>query len=221
MTRQVSAWQRGHPLSWAQRSWGPSIVLSARSLYSSSLPPSLSLSQSSPESPSSSLPLLPSPSVSFAHSVAPYLRAIPPPSLSSFSPFLPELSATGSSSVRRSIGILHPVPPLTRWRRTKVLTLMFHSRCCLLSTIRTHVYAARRWYGRQRREFRTKNEKNYVEMRGDVTRVIRAACRIKFCLSVKFREYHRASFSVGCKSLARYFNKLVNDLEARLHMAPS
>lgn len=68
----------------------------------------------------------------------------PPPSLpSSFAPFLPELSATGSSSVRRSIGILHPVPPLTRWRRTKVLTLMFHSRCCLFPTTRTHVYAAR------------------------------------------------------------------------------
>lgn len=68
----------------------------------------------------------------------------PPPSLpSSFAPFLPELSATGSSSVRRSIGILHPVPPLTRWRRTKVLTLMFHSRCCLFRTTRTHVYPAR------------------------------------------------------------------------------
>lgn len=43
MTRQVSAWQRGHPLSWAQRSWGPSIVLSTHSLSSSSLPSSLYL----------------------------------------------------------------------------------------------------------------------------------------------------------------------------------
>lgn len=57
---------------------------------------------------------------------------------------LPELSATGSSSVRRSIGILHPVPPLTRWRRTKVLTLMFHSRCCLLTTLRVYSCTCRR-----------------------------------------------------------------------------
>lgn len=41
MTRQVSAWQRGHPLSWAQRSWGPSIVLSTHSLTLSSSSPSL------------------------------------------------------------------------------------------------------------------------------------------------------------------------------------
>ena len=94
MTCQVSAWQRGHPLSWAQRSWGPSIVLSAHSLsfslsLSSLLPPTLSLSQSSPESPSSSLPLLPSPSVSFAHSVAPYLCATPPPPHLLLLPFPP------------------------------------------------------------------------------------------------------------------------------------
>lgn len=40
------------------------------------------------------------------------------PSLSNTRPS-GELSATGPSSVRRSIGILHPVPPPTRWRRTK------------------------------------------------------------------------------------------------------
>lgn len=66
------------------------------SIFLLSLSLILSLSQSSPESPSSSLPLLPSLSVSFARSIAPYLRTTPPPFPFSFAPFLPELSATGS-----------------------------------------------------------------------------------------------------------------------------
>lgn len=144
MTRQVSAWQRGHPLSWAQRSWGPSIVLSTHSLSSSSLSLSSSLylnplrnhrlppSRSYPRCQSLSLVLL------LPISVPPLLPSPSPSPLSSLNSLL-----LAPSSVRRSIGILHPVPPLTRWRRTKVLTLMFHSRCCLLPTIRTHVYAAR------------------------------------------------------------------------------
>lgn len=75
-------------------------ILSSRSLIRSVfLPPSLPLSLS--------LRLPPSPpQLSDGLSVAP-------------SP-LREHSAARPSSVRRSIGILHPVPPPTCWRRTKV-----------------------------------------------------------------------------------------------------